>query len=235
MCSSDLQLGEEPERVFNYGDVGVENIRKMNYFSQAELEKYLGISLKKPYASVTFHPVTLEKNTARSQTEELVSVMKQYSDINFIVTLANADLHGQLINEIFQDNAEKCKNIFCYTSLGLRRYLSLIKNAEFVIGNSSSGIVEAPCFGIPTVNIGDRQKGRLRASSIIDCKPEAEDIKKSIGKALSKEFREIAKKTKNPYGDGETSTNIVKTIKTFLNSGKIDIKKRFYDIEGELT
>lgn len=228
-----IQLGEAPDRVFNYGDVGVENVRKMKYLSQTELEMFLGISLKKPYASVTFHPVTLEKDTALRQTEELVSVLKQYPNINFIVTLANADLHGQIINKIFQNSAEKCKNIFCYASLGVQRYLSLVKSAEFVIGNSSSGIVEVPCFGIPTINIGDRQKGRLRASSIIDCKPDALDIQKSIEKAMSEEFREIAKKTKNPYGNGETSVNIVKTIKAFLQSGKIDLKKRFYDIEGE--
>ncbi len=230
-----IQLGEAPERVFNYGDVGVENVRKMEYLSQTELEKFLGISLEKPYASLTFHPVTLEKASAQRQTEEVISALRLFPDINFIVTLANADLQGQIINKIFQNSMKECKNIFCYTSLGIQRYLSLIKNAEFVIGNSSSGIVEVPCFGIPTINIGNRQKGRLRASSIIDCKPDAQAIKESIQKAMSKEFRKIAKETKNPYGDGDTSENIVKTMKTFLQSGKIDLKKKFHDIEGELV
>lgn len=225
-----IQLGEEPDRVFNYGDVGVENVRKMEYLSKAELEQSMDISLEKPYASVTFHPVTLEKDTAEQQTKELVSVLEKYSDINFIVTMANADLQGQAINKIFQESAERCKNIFCYSSLGIQRYLSLIKYAEFVIGNSSSGIVEVPCFGIPTINIGDRQKGRLRADSIIDCEPEADDIQKSIEKALSPEFRELAGKAKNPYGDGDTSKYIVSTIKGFLDAENINLKKKFYDM-----
>lgn len=226
-----IQLGEEPGRVFNYGDVGVENVKNMEYLSKDELEKSLGISMKQPYASVTFHPVTLEKNTARRQTEELVSVLEKYKNINFIVTMANADLQGQEINEIFQESAKKNENIFCFSSLGIQRYLSLVKYAEFVIGNSSSGIVEVPCFGIPTINIGNRQKGRLRADSIIDCEPEAEEIQKSLEKAMSKEFRKIAKKTKNPYGEGNTSASIVNTIKSFLKYNKINLKKRFYDLE----
>lgn len=228
-----IQLGEEPDRVFNYGDVGVENVRKTEFYSKKELESVLGISLKKPYASVTFHPVTLEKDTAQKQTEELISVMMHYTDMNFIVTLANADLQGQVINEIFRDSAEKFENIFCFTSLGVRRYLSLIKYAEFVIGNSSSGIVEVPCFGIPTVNIGDRQKGRLRAESIIDCAPKAEDICKGIEKARTKEFQGISRRVKNPYGEGNTSFLIVDTIKSYLKSDMINLKKKFYDIAFE--
>lgn len=226
-----IQLGEEPSRVFNYGDVGVENVRKMEYLPKNELEEFLGLSLEKPYASVTFHPVTLEKHAARRQTEELVSVMEKYTSLNFIVTMANADLQGQEINEIFQESAKKHENIFCYASLGIQRYLSLVKYAEFVMGNSSSGIVEVPCFGIPTINIGNRQMGRLRADSIIDCKPKAGEIQESLEKAISKEFREIAKRAENPYGEGDTSVLIVDTIKSFLQFGKINLKKRFYDLE----
>jgi GDP/UDP-N,N'-diacetylbacillosamine 2-epimerase (hydrolysing) len=228
-----IQLGENPDRVFNYGDVGVENVRKMDYLSVQELENFMGISLDKPYASVTFHPVTLEKNTARQQTEALVSVLEEFKDINFIVTMANADPQGEEINKVFYTAEKRSVNIFCYQSLGIRRYLSLVRNAEFVIGNSSSGIVEVPCFGIPTINIGDRQKGRLRAQSVIDCEPDAEDIRKSIMKALAPEFRRIALKAANPYGDGDTARQIVATIKDFLLSEKIDIKKKFYDLGGE--
>lgn len=225
-----IQLGEEPERVFNYGDVGVENIRKTEFLTKEELAESLEISLEKPYASVTFHPVTLEKDTAKEQVLELVSILEEYKDMNFIVTMANADLQGEVINQVFKDSESKNQNIFCYTSLGITRYLSLLKYAEFIIGNSSSGIVEAPCFGIPTINIGDRQKGRLQAGSILNCEPKAEKIRESIEKALSVEFREIAKRAKNPYGGGDTSVEIVDTIKEFLYNKKIDLKKRFYDL-----
>lgn len=227
-----IQLGESPDRVFNYGDIGVENVKKMNYFSIEELEKDLGISLKAKYSCVTFHPVTLEKHSAKCQTEALIEAMATYSDIKFIVTLSNADLDGEKINNMLIHAASEKNNIFCYESLGIRRYLSLVKNASFVLGNSSSGIIEVPCFGIPTINIGDRQKGRLRAESVIDCEPTYEGITQSIKLALSEEFRCKAKRAKNPYGEGDTSEKIVKTIKQFLYDNKIDLKKSFYDLEG---
>lgn len=227
-----IQLGESPDRVFNYGDIGVENVKKMNYFSIEELEKDLGISLKEKYSCVTFHPVTLEKHSAKRQTEALIEAMARYSDIKFIVTLSNADLDGEKINNMLIHAASEKNNIFCYESLGIRRYLSLVKNAGFVLGNSSSGIIEVPCFGIPTINIGDRQKGRLRAESVIDCEPTYEAITKSIKLALSEEFRYKAKRASNPYGEGDTSEKIVKTIKQFLYDNKIDLKKSFYDLEG---
>ncbi len=227
-----IQLGEEPDRVFNYGDIGVENVRKMKYLTKEELSSSLGISLEKPYASVTFHPVTLEQNTAEKQVMELIGALEKYPEMNFIVTMANADAQGQIINKMFQESAGRCHHIYCYDSLGIQRYLSLMKYAAFVIGNSSSGIVEAPCFGIPTINIGDRQKGRLRADSVIDCGPEREAISKSIKKAVSEEFQAAAAKTVNPYGDGDTAKHIVETVKLFLKSGNINLKKRFYDISG---
>ena len=228
-----IQLGETPDRVFNVGDIGVENIRKTEYLSRQELESFLGISLGERYASVTFHPVTLERGSAEWQTKELLSALHEYPDITFVVTMANADHQGRSINRIFEADAQKFENIHCYTSLGSRGYLSLLKNAAFVIGNSSSGIVEAPCFGIPTVNIGDRQKGRLRAKSVIDCKPESGEICKSIEKALSPEFRAFAGRVENPYGDGEASARIVSIIKDFLLSEKIELKKKFYDLKME--
>lgn len=225
-----IQLGEDPARVFNFGDIGVENVRKMKYLTKEELEAFLGISLEKPYASVTFHPVTLEQNTAEDQTLELVAALGAYPKMDFIVTMANADPQGQIINKIFRESADRCKNIFCYSSLGIQRYLSLMKYAEFVIGNSSSGIVEAPCFGIPTINIGDRQKGRLRADSVIDCAPVKKEICGSIEKACTLEFKKIAASAVNPYGDGDTAKNIVEMIKSQIVTGKLDLKKNFYDM-----
>lgn len=225
-----IQLGEDPQRVFNFGDIGVENIKKIQYLSKKELENAIGYSLEKPYAEVTFHPVTLENNTAEIQTRELVEALSQRTELNFIVTLANADMQGNVINRVFKEAAGRYQNIFCYPSLGIEKYLSLIKYAEFVIGNSSSGIIEVPCFGIPTINIGDRQKGRLRADSVIDCDAKKEDILKSIEKAMSQEFRIIARNASNPYGEGNTSEKIVETIKNFLQLDKIDLKKKFYDL-----
>lgn len=225
-----IQLGEEPERVFNYGDVGVENIRKMEYLSKLELEQSLGILPGKHYASVTFHPVTLEPGSAKRQTEELVSALRKYTDIIFIVTMANADAQGKIINRIFESASQSYGNIYYFTSLGIKKYLSLLKYADFIIGNSSSGIVEAPCFGIPTINIGERQKGRLQADSVINCEPTANAIQRAMEKALSPEFRVIAQNAKNPYGEGNTSERIVDTIKNFLLHGKINRKKVFYDL-----
>lgn len=228
-----IQLGEEPERVFNYGDIGVENLRNMVYLSKTELEESLGISLDKPYASVTFHPVTLEKNTAEYQTKELIRALKKYSQFNFIVTMSNADFEGEIINGLFRESEKTSDHIFCFSSLGIQRYLSLVKYAQFVIGNSSSGIIEVPYFGIPTINIGDRQLGRLRAESVIDCDAVEKNICESIELAMSEDFREMAKKAKSPYGDGNTSQRIVETIKKYFQEEKIELKKKFFDIEGE--
>lgn len=223
-----IQLGEHPSRVFNFGDVGVENIRKMELLSKEELEHDLGMELSQ-YASVTFHPVTLETNTAKKQVEELLKVIVSHPEIQFIVTLSNADLHGEMINRIFEEAERNCSNIKCFASLGIKRYLSLLRYAQFVLGNSSSGIIEAPCFGIPTINIGDRQKGRIKAESIIDCEPIAESIERSIEIALSKDFIEKARNAKCLLGDGDTSHSIVDKIREILY-GHIDLKKKFYDI-----
>ena len=163
----------------------------------------------------------------------MIAALEKYDQMTFIVSKANADFQGDIVNRLFEEAAHRDKNVFCFASLGLRRYLSLLKHAKFVIGNSSSGIVEAPCFGIPTINIGSRQKGRLKAESIIDCEPVSEDILSSMKKALSPEFRETAKNAKNPYGDGDTSRFIVSTMKQYLKESKIDLKKKFYDM-GEV-
>lgn len=225
-----IQLGESPDRVFNYGDVGVENIKKMDFLSKDEIEELLGEKLTRPYACVTFHPVTLESADTVKQMEELTECVKQMTDICFIVTMANADFQGNIINQMWEAAAESGENIKLYQSLGSKCYLSLMKDAEFVLGNSSSGIIEAPCFGIPTVNIGRRQSGRLQAESIINCRPQREEIDTAIRKAMSEDFKKIAKKAVNPYGDGDTSVKIVKTLKDALQKDEIHTKI-FYDLE----
>lgn len=224
-----IQMGEEPERVFNYGDVGIENIKKMVFMTKGELEKSLNISLDKPYACVTFHPVTLEKDSAEHQIKELLYALQEIKDMYFIFTKANADLEGKIINDCIDDFVKENENSAAFYSVGIKRYLSLLKEAEFVIGNSSSGIIEAPSLNIPTVNIGDRQKGRLQAESILNCRPVKEEIIRTIGQARSKEFKEKMKKISNPYEMGETSILIVNEMKRFLNAENSKIK-HFYDI-----
>lgn len=224
-----IQMGEEPERVFNYGDIGVENIKKMHYMSKEELEKDLKFSLDMPYACVTFHPVTMERGTAKAQIDELLAVLGSITDMKFIITKANADAGGQIINDRIDDFVSKTDNSVAFHSLGIKRYLSLMRHCEMIIGNSSSGIVEAPCFGIPTVNVGNRQKGRLKAESVIDCEPNRKSIAEAIQHARTKEFRELSYEAVNPYGEGKTSELIINEIKSFL-AEKSGICKHFYDL-----
>ena len=225
-----IQLGEHPDRVFNYGDVGVENIRKMKFLSKKEIEERIGKKLQLPYACVTFHPVTLESTDVKKQMEELLDCMKQMTDIYFIVTMANADFQGDVINQMWEAAAENLENVKLFQSLGSKCYLSLMKDAEFVLGNSSSGIIEAPCFGIPTVNIGKRQSGRLHAASVIDCEPQREAIKAAIITAMSDDFKKSAKEVVNPYGDGDTSIKIADALKKAFQNHEIQAKL-FYDLE----
>lgn len=225
-----IQMGEQPDCVFNYGDVGIENILKMHYMEKAELETSIDFKLDKPYACVTFHPATLEKTSPKMQIKELLCAIEKFPEMKFIFTGANADAGGDIINQMVKEFVEKHHNCKAYASLGIRRYLSLLKTSEMIIGNSSSGIVEAPCFGIPTINIGDRQKGRLQADSIINCIPRRDDIIKAINLGLTKQFKDIAAKANNPYGAGNTSEGIIKEIKNYLLK-ETQLSKTFYDID----
>jgi GDP/UDP-N,N'-diacetylbacillosamine 2-epimerase (hydrolysing) len=227
-----INMGEAPDRVFNVGATGVENILSMPLMNKDELARSIEFDLNRPYALVTFHPVTLEKNTATKQIEELLSALDEIRGLNFIFTKANADASGRAINKKIDAYCEGKGNTIAFTSMGVLRYLSAMKYCEMVIGNSSSGIMETPSFKKPTINIGDRQKGRIHAKSVISCKPEKHSIIKSIDKARSQQFlREIANQV-SPYGDGKTSEKIVALIKDFLDNDKINLKKSFYDVRG---
>lgn len=226
-----IQLGEEPERVFNFGDVGVENIVKMKLMDKKTLEKELDFSLDMPYGVVTFHPVTLEKISALEQLEELLEALKETKDMKFIITKSNADTEGKEINHRIDEFVKENENCKAYYSLGLLRYLSAVKHSEFVIGNSSSGIVEAPALGIPTVNIGDRQKGRLQASSILNSEARKSDIIQQIEIARKREFKINIKIEEHPYKGNNTSKLIINTIRKFLYIKSIDLKKQFYDLQ----
>ncbi|WP_300386271.1 UDP-N-acetylglucosamine 2-epimerase [Clostridium sp.] len=226
-----IQLGEEPERVFSVGAIGIENILNEKLLSKEELESAINFKLDKPYAVVTFHPVTLEDNNSVKQFGDLLDVCKEYKDMKFIFTKANADANGRVINKLIDEFIGSNSNSMASTSLGVLRYLSALKYSSMVIGNSSSGLLEAPSFKIPTINIGDRQKGRLQADSVINCRSNKDEINKAIELALSNDFKKVVCNTINPYGDGRTSDKIVNSIKEFLLNEKIDLKKKFYDFE----
>ncbi|MGV8982704.1 UDP-N-acetylglucosamine 2-epimerase [Clostridium sp.] len=226
-----IQLGEQPNRVFCVGAIGIENILNEKLMSKVELEKSINIILDKPYTVITFHPVTLEANNSAKQFKDLLDACKNHEDMKFIFTKANADANGRVINQLIDDFVKENENSVAFISLGMVRYLSAVKYSSMVIGNSSSGLVEAPSLGVPTINIGDRQKGRLQADSVINCKPTTEEIDKAITLALTKESKDKAHNTINPYGDGNTSKKIVDVIKDFLLNDKIDLKKKFYDCE----
>ena len=229
-----IQLGEEPERVYNFGDVGVESVRLIPEMTRQELEQSIEFRLDKPYMSVTFHPVTLESREAEQQMRELLGALDTFEDMKFVFTKANADTGGRKINEMIDAFVSVHRNCAAFASLGIRRYINLLRFSDGIIGNSSSGIVEAPAIGIPTVNIGNRQKGRLQADSILNCTPEREEIIRAIRESQTKAFREHARQTVNPYGDGNTSEKIVKTITEYLYQDKICLEKKFYDVEFDV-
>ena len=227
-----IQMGEQPEAVFNVGEPGVENCLKRELMSRDALADNLEFPyIKRDYSVVTFHPVTMENNTAESQVQELINAMEEIPDMAYIVTLANADAGGRMINEIWGREGKKHTNWLIVPSLGVLRYLSAVKYAKLVVGNSSSGVVEAPSMKTPTINIGDRQKGRMMADSVICCEPEREDIVRAMNIALTDDFQEKSKHIQSPFGDGSTSDKIMEHILKFLHSERTTHEKKFYDIE----
>ncbi len=221
-----IQMGEEPGRVYHVGALGVENILNEELLSRELLEGAAGFPASQDYAVVTFHPVTLEPDTAISQVKELFAAMQAKPELFYLITKANADAGGRAINEFMERMSANCPNMKLVASLGVKRYLSAVKYARFVLGNSSSGIIEAPSLGVPTVNIGDRQKGRIMAGSVLCCEPE----QKQILAAMEQAMHMAGGRWENPYGDGGTSRKIVSVLKGWLEEGRIDLKKKFYDI-----
>ena len=229
-----IQLGENPDRVFNVGAMGVENVLKLKLSSRDELEKKLEIELKEGYFTVVFHPVTLENNSAEDQVNELMKALDEFKGKNIVFIKGNSDTNGRIINSAIDNYCINNSNAFCFASLHIEDYMSLLKNSSCIIGNSSSGIIEAPSFKIATINIGDRQKGRIKAQSVIDCKPNAEEIVSAINIGIDNNFKNIFEKIENPYGNGETSEKIHKIIKEFLFDKEINLKKKFYNIKFEV-
>lgn len=228
-----VQLGEDPARVFNVGAIGLDNIRNKNLLSKNILEKELNFKFNRYNILVTFHPVTLEKNTAREQFRNLLDALDHLKDTSIIFTKANADTGGLAINTMIDRYVNK--RSYCavsFMSLGQKLYFSLLRLVDAVVGNSSSGIIEAPSFKIGTVNIGDRQKGRIRAKSIIDCVPEKNSIMLAIRKVFSKEFKDLLRSVENPYCHYHQGL-VSYRIKEALKNAKLSqdyLKKEFFDV-----
>lgn len=223
-----IQLGEDPSRVFNVGAIGIDNIKNISLLSKENFENSIGFKLNKKNILVTFHPVTLENSTATAQFGELLSAIDEMEDMNIIFTKANADTDGRIINKMCDEYvAKNSHKAVVFASLGQLRYLSALQYVDAVVGNSSSGLIEAPSFKIGTINIGDRQKGRIRASSVIDCEPRQDSIGSAFVKLYSDEFQTSLKSVQNPYGDGMVSQKIIEVLKKVELSNIL--KKSFYD------
>ena len=224
-----IQLGEDPDRVYNYGSTSIDNIISIADMTKAEALNSIGLN-DCQYVVCTYHPATMKAGSVDAQINAFIAALIQFPEIQFIITKSNADQGGGRINQLLDEWTEKTSNIYVFSSLGMRRYLSLMKHAELVLGNSSSGIIETPSFNIPTVNIGDRQRGRLRAESVIDCEESTESIVKAIRKAMSSEFKAVCQEVKSPYGDGHSGTRIAKKCIEVISEGSIDLRKKFYDL-----
>ncbi len=225
-----IQMGEEPERVFNVGALGVENILNMTLLSKEQLEQRLGFSIDNTLLA-TFHPVTMETVSQTDQFRALLEALEEQTTYKVLFTRPNADTNRNQLNVLLNDFAKKYpQRVKVVDSLGVLTYLSAMKYSVCVIGNSSSGIIEAPSMHVSTINIGNRQKGRICAESVIHCNPTKHEIKAALDKVGSDDFKSILKQIKNPYELKETSTKIVKQIEKFLESYN-ERCKMFYDID----
>lgn len=225
-----IQLGEQPDRVFNVGAIGLDNFRSLKLLSKEELEDELKIHFSKYNYLVSFHPETLSDTPIEEQLRRLLSAIHDQDNSFFIFTKANADTHGRIINHMIEEYVNNNPSgAVLFSSLGSLRYLSLMKQVTAVVGNSSSGILEAPSAPTATINIGERQKGRIQAASVINCKTTLEDISQAFNKITSEMFQRQVKQTYNPYGDGTASEKIIQVLRSIQLA---DLhKKSFYDIE----
>ena len=224
-----IQLGEQPDRVFYVGAPGVENIKKFPLLSKEEVEESVNFKLDENTVLVTYHPVTLGEHTAEKDIKEFIGALEERIDLRVFFTMANSDTGSQsivdAINEFVTNNADRA--IAC-KSLGIKRYLSVMKYAGAVVGNSSSGLLEVPSFGIPTLNIGDRQKGRMAADSVYNCETDKDSILKGLDVIMSPAFKKKAAETHNPYEKDNTSEEIFNVISTYpLEELK---QKHFYNL-----
>lgn len=223
-----IQLGEAPERVFLCGGLGVDVIKRTPLLGREALEDLLDFRFGERNLLVTFHPVTLEADAGTGQMAELLAALDALQDTRVIITLPNADTGGREMIRMIEAFTATHPKVKAFTSLGQQRYLSCIAQVDAVVGNSSSGLSEAPSFGKGTVNIGDRQQGRLKAASVIDCEPARAAILTALNKLYSPAFKATLKDVRNPYGEGGASEMIVEVLKEFDARGSI--RKRFHDL-----
>jgi len=224
-----VQLGEEPNRVFNVGAPGIEHLRCTPPLSRAELERQLGFPLKDRFLLVTYHPETLADRSPSESVRELLDALSSFTDLQLLITYPNADTYGRhIIDQIETFAAQYPGRALVTPSLGQARYVSALRGAAVVVGNSSSGIIEAPAVPVPTVNIGARQAGRLRAPTIVDCKDTCDAIRAALDTALDPEFLRHVGDFSPPYGDGRTSEHIVSILRS-VDAAEL-VRKRFFDI-----
>lgn len=225
-----IQLGEQPERVFLVGGLGIDAIKRIKLLDREALEESLGFKFGRRNLLITFHPVTLEgQNSSGQQMAELLAALEELEDTHLIFTMPNADTGGRELAMMVNNFVASHQNACVHTSLGQQRYLSCMKYVDAVIGNSSSGLAEAPSMGIATINIGDRQKGRLSASSVINCEPTQPSITEALSAVFDPSFRSTLTSTKNPYGCGGASEKIVEVIKK--HDLKNLLKKSFFNLD----
>jgi UDP-hydrolysing UDP-N-acetyl-D-glucosamine 2-epimerase len=225
-----IQLGESPDRVFNFGAPGLENIRRLPLMTREELQSSLNFSLGECCFLVTYHPVTLSEDGAIDALRNLLSGLSSFPDAKIVITFPNADTHGRALIPVLETFAKaQTERALLTRSLGQLRYLSLMRLCDAVIGNSSSGLIEAPAFHVPTIDIGNRQQGRLRPGTVIHCEESENAIRSAIERCLTPEFKQLSLQSSNPYGDGHVATKIIEVLKHVNLNGLIH--KRFHDLE----
>ena len=222
-----IQMGEQPERVFVVGALGIENVKKEKLIPELDIKRFLGIPAKREYVIVTFHPETLLNEDIAHQVDGLISFITKHVEMDFVITRANADQGGKQLNLLWEKLAEKEDHIHLFSSLGMRRYLSAVKYAKFVMGNSSSGIIEAPALGCRVLDIGDRQKGRLCSARVLHTTTTLQSIEEGYRQICENQIPE----DDQPFGDGATSDRIVNQIKNILWGEQQTTEKNFYDID----
>lgn len=222
-----IQMGEAPERVFNVGAVGLDHLKRTPLMSLEELRESLGFALRQPFLLMTYHPVTMADEDPEQSFLAIIEALDRFPDYQVIITYPNADNGGRVIIPLLEAFASKHPNrVLAIPSLGFRRYLSVVSLAAAVVGNSSSGIIEVPSFGVPTVNIGVRQAGRLCADSILHCAATSEAVTQALTDVLTEEFVAACKLTVNPYGEGDAARSIVEVLKAF----DLGAQKTFHDL-----
>jgi UDP-hydrolysing UDP-N-acetyl-D-glucosamine 2-epimerase len=225
-----IQLGEQPQHVFHVGAMVLDSVQKMTFLKQSELEAVIGLKLDKPTFVITYHPETLSQNQPQDEFLPLLGALEKIQDTNLIFTKGNADTEGRIINDMIDQFCQKHQSAKAFHSLGHQNYLSLLSFATLVIGNSSSGVIEVPYFKIPTINMGDRQKGRIHPDSVINCEASIEGIQAALKTAMMPTFKEKIANMVLPYGSGDIAEQIIRGIKN-ANFNHL-IQKQFFDIKS---